>query len=194
MLILVANTVVNVALTAPLAYMDFKLLYVKYDEKASTSKYSVLVFKVLARNDFLLPAKVERIDFEIFEEETGGLIGTGSFGPINVDPGQIAILTIVIRLYKTDATIRFIKNYLKTQKLKAKIKAYYPITFFGFFNMFKIPVEVGLDKILPVDESNIAQIGVTLPEFQVRKIRLTKETEEFAEAKIDAYGIVPSEL
>ena len=194
MLVLVANIMVNVALTAPLAYMDFKLLYVKYDEEASTPEYSVLIFKVLARNDFFLPAKVERIDFEIFEEETGGLIGVGGFGPVILDPGQMGMITVVIKLYKTDATIRFIKNYLKTNKLKARIKAYYPITFFGFFGIFRFPVEVDMERILPVDESNIAQVGIMLPEFQVREISLTRETEEFAEAKINAYGVVPSEL
>ncbi len=191
LLFAISNIGVNIILSVPLARLDYKLISFEYAENESTSQYSVLRIKVLVRNNFWLPAKVDKILFEIYDEKTGGICGKGSIGPITLDPGQVGILKMQIKLYKNEATINFIKEFIRTQKFKGKIKALYPFTFFGLFTIARFPITISLESILQTGDAPVMQF---MPGISVENISLTRETGQYAEARVRVSGVVPSEF
>lgn len=194
-LLIIGNVVVNVITVLPLSNMDFKILSIKF--VGETKDFSVLSVKLLVRNNYWLPAKIPKASFRILDPQTNGLIGMGYMSPMMLDPGRMGILTITLKLYKTDATEKLIRTYLVTQKSDAKIRVEYPFSLFGLIDIITIPFDVSLSDILDMSttgESVAVSISSFFPGFTIEKIELTRETNTYAEAKIVVSGVVPAEL
>ena len=194
-LLIIGNVAVNIITVLPLSNMNFKILSIKF--VGETKDFSVLSVKLLVRNNYWLPAKIPKVSFRILDPQTNGLIGIGYMSPMMLDPGRMGILTITLKLYKTDATEKLIRTYLVTQKLDAKIRVEYPFSLFGLIDVITIPFDVSLSDILDMSatgESVTVSISSFFPGFTIEKIELTRETNTYAEAKIVVSGVVPAEL
>ncbi|MEM2390943.1 MAG: hypothetical protein QW819_02885, partial [Candidatus Korarchaeota archaeon] len=194
-LLIIGNIAVNVISVVPLLGMDFKPLSIRF--VGETKDSSILSIKMLIRNNHWLPTRVPAINFKVLDSQTDGLIGIGYLSPITLDPGQLGISTVSLKLYKTEATKRLIRTYLASQQIDAKIRVEYPISLFGVIEAIRIPLDISLKDLIdlsPAGGGASISISSFFPSFEIKEIELTNETKSFCEAKVFVSGFVPTEL